>query len=480
MPPVTLTTSLLVALHALVIAGYGLRVISRRRPVGVSLAWLVVIVVVPYLGAVVYQLFGERRLGERRVQRMRWLLPRYLRQIETLQPAAAIDWQRHGEPCQALHDLAVATVGPPGLAGNRMRLCDDSVTALRELARDVERARRSVHLEFYIWHPGGAADDVCTALRAAAQRGVPCRVLLDALGSAAFLASQACSELRAAGVRVVAALPVRPWRALFVRADHRLHRKLAVLDGEVAYTGSQNLVDPRHFKTDGPTGPWVDVMARVEGPIVAALGAVFEADWELETGEHLAAVSAAPVAVAAVDAQVVPSGPGFAEDAIHQMLLMAIYSARRRLVLTTPYFVPDDSLLLALRSAALRGVRVTVIVPARVDSLLVRLASRANFAELLRSGVELALFRDGLLHSKTITIDDEVAVLGSVNLDMRSMWLNFELSLFVYDRDFTARLRDLQQRYLARSDLLELAQWRKRPWLARLCENTALLCGPLL
>lgn len=475
-------TLLLVALHVVVFLVYGVRVILRRRPVGVSLAWLVVIAVVPYLGAIAYQLFGERRLGEQRVRRMRALLPRYLQRWAELCEHAPIDWPAHAAVCRTLHDLAVATFGPSGLAGNRLRLRDDPVAALRELADAIGRARGSVHLEFYIWHEGGTADEVLTALAAAPRRGVACRVLLDALGSAPFLRSRACAELRAAGVRVVAALPVRPWRALVERADHRLHRKLAIVDGQLAYTGSQNLVDPRFFKNDGPAGPWVDVMLHVEGPIVAALGAVFEADWELETGEDLAAQRAAdvPAQVGSVDVQVVPSGPGFAQDAIHQMLLMAIYSARCSLVLTTPYFVPDDALLLALRSAALRGVAVTVVLPARVDSLLVRLASRATFAELLAAGVTIALFRDGLLHSKTLVIDDEVAVVGSVNLDMRSVWLNFELSLFVYDRDFTAQLSALQQRYLARADRLELARWQQRSLWARLSENTALLCGPLL
>jgi len=176
----------------------------------------------------------------------------------------------------------------------------------------------------------------------------------------------------------------------------------------------------------------------------------------------------------------VPSGPDLRPEAIHQLLLTAIYSARHDLVMTTPYFVPEESMLTALLSAALRGVDVTLIVPARNDSLLVRYASVAHFDDLMSAGARIALFNGGLLHTKSLTIDGSTSVFGSVNLDMRSLWLNFEISLLVYDPDFTGRLRTLRDVYLADSRMLDLASWRRRPAWCRFTEDACRLLGPLL
>jgi cardiolipin synthase len=215
---------------------------------------------------------------------------------------------------------------------------------------------------------------------------------------------------------------------------------------------------------------------------------VFRLDWSVETGTPFLAPPAVSTATGTGEGaergrsaiQVVPSGPDLRPEAIHQLLLTAIYAARHELVMTTPYFVPDEAMLTALLTAALRGVDVTLIVPARNDSLLVRHASEATFDDLLSAGARIALFNGGLLHTKSLAIDGEMSVFGSVNLDMRSLWLNFEISLLVYDRDFTGRLRSLQDSYLADADWLDLETWRQRPAWRRFAEDTCRLVGPLL
>jgi len=308
--------------------------------------------------------------------------------------------------------------------------------------------------------------------------------MADAVGSKALLRGARIKTLRDAGVEVVAALPTGFPRSLFVRADLRNHRKIAVIDDRVGYTGSQNLVDPAFFKQDAGVGQWVDAMVRVEGPGVPVMAGLFLHDWSLETGEPLELPPPETLSGLEIDSasvvQVVPSGPGARPEAIHQLLLTTMFQARRELVITTPYFVPDESIATALISAATRGVEVTLVVPERNDSLLVRYASAAYFDDLMTAGVRVARFRDGLLHTKSITMDGAFSVFGSVNLDMRSLWLNFEISLFVYDAEFTRCLRALQQSYIDRSDCLELEPWRERGAGRRLAEDALRLASPLL
>jgi cardiolipin synthase len=478
----TVSTAILVG-HWLIIVGLTMRVIMRRPPVGVSLAWLAVIFSLPFVGAFVYLLFGEKRLGHRRAERIN----------ANVGPVA--DWQKTLRPEYAGLDSAVGSLGEPlmvqaekiagfpPLPGNRVDLLGDFEAVFDRLVADIDAAQRSIHLAFYIWHEGGRAEDVVAALVRAAQRGVQCRALADAMGSKAFLRSRSARRLREAGVELIAALPTSAVRTLFARADLRNHRKIVVIDGQIAYSGSQNLVDPRCFKQGAGVGEWVDAMVRIIGPAAIPLDGVFRLDWAVETGSAFEAPLGEADAPSTRDGsiiQVAPSGPDRQPEAIHWFLLTAIYAARRELVLSTPYFVPDDSILTALETAALRGVAVTLIVPARNDSLLVRHASVAHFDDLMTAGVRIALFNGGLLHTKSLTVDGEMSLFGSVNLDMRSLWLNFEISLLVYDRNFTGRLRSLQDSYLQDSDWVNLDAWRRRPARSRFIANTCRLLGPLL
>jgi cardiolipin synthase len=478
-----ISTTILIT-HWLIVVGLSIRVIMQRRPVGVSMAWLAVIFSVPFVGVAVYLLFGEKRLGRRRAMRIN---------------ASIVDvanWQKalnaHYDPAVARIDTSAApllhhaerVLGFKAVSGNDIELLIDFQSIFDCIIADIDAAQNTVHLCFYIWQEGGRANDVVDALIRASRRGVQCRVLADAMGSKAFLEGEPVGRLRDAGVNITAALPTGVLRTFFTRADLRNHRKIAVIDDRVAYAGSQNMVDPRFFKQASGVGEWVDAMARITGTAAASLDGVFRLDWSVETEAAFE-----PPSVVFADGtsespgsviQIVPSGPDLQPEAIHQLLLMAIYAARHELVMTTPYFVPDESILTALLSAALRGVAVTLIVPARNDSVLVRHASVAHFDDLMSAGVQIALFNGGLLHTKSLTIDGAMSVFGSVNLDMRSLWLDFEISLFVCDRDFTGCLRSLQDTYLRNSDRLDLDTWRRRPAWRRFTENTCRLLGPLL
>ena len=317
------------------------------------------------------------------------------------------------------------------MAGNAISLMSDTDVAVDRLVADIDAAEHHVHLLFYIFKDDVVGRRVGGALIRAAQRGVVCRVLADAVGSRHMFRHLA-PFLRANGVRIRPMLPANLWRLPFKRLDLRNHRKLAVIDGRVALTGSQNIVEASYGHKRA--GVWHDVMARVTGPVVRQLQAIFLEDWFYESGELLEDAALfpdcpidGPVAI-----QVVPTGPDQPNELFQDLIVRAIFLARRRVVITSPYFVPSESMLLALRLAALRGVEVDLAVPKRSDHRVIDAAGSFYWEHLMRYGVRVFLFQEGMLHAKTLTVDDELAMFGSANYDIRSFNLNFELNLFVH------------------------------------------------
>jgi cardiolipin synthase len=338
---------------------------------------LLLVATLPYAGALIYLLIGERRIGRKRSLGINALRTDFSEIAKAAIPAdfTAVDWQGLPPAARAMDRLGRSLVGGTTVRGNRFQLFSDTQAILAAIAHDVDAAQISILIEFYIWNEGGAADEVLEALIRAARRGVQCRLLVDALGARPWWKGAQPQRLRDAGVQLRAALPVGLLRTLVGRTDLRLHRKIVVIDGSAAWTGSMNLVDPHYFKQDSGVGEWVDAMVRIEGTVVNPLAATLIGDWILETGEPVQTLidsaglgAAHPVGTANV--QVVPSGPGETGDGLLQMLLGLINAAQHELVLTTPYLVPDDAMIVALRGAAGRGVQVTLIVPEKIDSFL--------------------------------------------------------------------------------------------------------------
>ncbi|HYO23932.1 MAG TPA: cardiolipin synthase [Lacipirellulaceae bacterium] len=473
------------AVHSALQLLLAFRVVMKKRQPGETLAWIMVIFVFPLVGPAAYRVFGERWLGRRRERRFVALSPPTKKWLATLVERRVVDWSKLEDDVEGIARVGERTIGAPAVGGNRLVLLHQWFDVFERLIHDIDAAQSTCHLEFYIWEVGGIADQVVDALLRAAGRGVTCRVLVDAIGSRGFLRSDMTRTLRAAGVRVVAAMPGGYWRLSLVRFDLRQHRKVVVIDGRIGYTGSLNMADPRLFKRDAGVGQWIDAMARIEGPAVESLAISFLSDWYVETNDSLEELQqsgdARPQQLAGdVAVQVMPTGPELPRNAVEHILLTAVYSARRELVLTTPYFVPSEALSMGLVAAARRGVKVILIVPARVDSKLVALASSAFQGELLDAGVLIARFGDGLLHTKSVTVDGAYSLFGSVNLDPRSFRLNFEILLAIYNREFTGRLRELQQLYIDRSQLLDCETYSKRPRVRQTVENCARLLGPLL
>ena len=475
-------------MHPLFVVLFTLRIIWIRRPPGVALAWILIVTIVPLVGLVLYILIGERPTGRDRKQRIAKALPVY-QHMTALMDLRYPDTERGIAPqFQSMAQLAEHHGGMPPVPGNRIALHANTQEALHALIQDIHQAKYRCDLEFYIWNPGGTADLVAEALIQAAQRGIACRILLDEVGSAPFWKSHWPARLRHAGVSITKGCAINPLKLQFGRADLRLHRKIVAVDGHIAWTGSMNMVDPAYFKQNAGVGEWIDAMARVEGPAAESLTTVFEGDWAVESNtipgfkRYLDQMHLTPPQMHAdgIVAQAVPSGPSYKFTNMSHLLLNAILEAQHEVVMTTPYFVPDDALFQGLQTAAARGVDVTLIVPQRIDSVLVRYASRSYMDDLLSAGVKIQQFTGGLLHTKSLVVDSAFSLFGSVNLDMRSLRLNYEITLMVYDSDFSQQLRQLQSQYLARSTPIDPVIRAQRSLRERLLENGAQLLSPLL
>ena len=461
-----------------------LRVVMRRVSVPTTLAWLLLLLFIPLVGIFLYAMIGENRLGSRRAARAADISSELDSKARAIWTLTHDDWSAKGASYTTLAKLGTAVSGLPPLRGNDLELLSEAHNVLERLIADIDAAKGHCHLLYYIWMPTGRGVAVAEALIRAAERGVACRVLVDSVGSKQFLRSDLPDRMRAAGVRVVEALPVNPLRMLLARVDLRNHRKIAVIDGLIAYTGSQNLTDETFTsRKRRKVGPWIDATVRLRGPAVTALQTIFLSDWLLDSEENIESLEGllcpcAPMGPSVV--HVIASGPGARPEAIRQAVLTLLYSAREEIVMSTPYFVPDEATRTALQNAALRGVGVTLVMPDHLDARVVAAAARSHYDDMLNVGIKVLLHEEGLLHAKTFTVDRKVAVVTSANFDTRSFWLNFEASLFIYDEHFARKLLALQKKYMSESTEVNPDQWRRRAVWKRLIDNTAQLFGPLL
>ncbi len=477
---ITLFLSILfIAAHILVIGRILLR--PQREPAS-RIAWLIAALTAPVVGVVAYLLLGEARISAKRRARYRQI------EAHLPHPSEKDDVRRElsATPYAAPFALAETVNRLPPTAGNRATLAPDGNAAIRMMVDDIDTAKACVHLCFYIWLADDNGVRIKDALVRAAERGVKVRLLADALGSRGFIRSAHWADMRQAGIDARVALPIGGliWTLIRGRFDLRNHRKQLIIDNAIAWCGSQNLADPE-FRIKPRYAPWVDIMTRWEGPVVQACQFVFAADWESEHGDDISdwlAVAAEPHAVAApgIAAQVIGTGPNLSYPAMPACFTALIHAARRELVVTTPYFVPDEQLLFALLDAARRGVATTMILPRRNDSRVVAAASRSYYGDLIAAGVRLYEYRPGLLHAKTITVDGTVGLIGSANLDRRSFELNFENNILFADAGFTAEVRARQFAYLADAEPVTAERIAEMRITARLWQNLLAMLSPVL
>lgn len=306
-----------------------------------------------------------------------------------------------------------------------------------------------------------------------------CRILVDAHGSR-YLIDKLTDDLRSGGkqIELREVLPHGVFSRSWIRRDLRNHRKLAVIDGRIGYTGSQNLVRA-NFR---PGVQYEELVVRCCGPVVLELQYVFCCDWLLETDEILEGpeVFPEPSPEGEIAAQVLPSGPSWTPLCLQRIVVQLMHISQRRVVVTTPYFIPDESLLQAMQTAALRGVEVRLLVSEEEEQILVSRAQQSWYEELLESGVQIHLFRRHFLHAKHITVDDSISVVGSCNMDIRSFVLNAEVSLLIYDTGLTRELQQRQAEDLRNSRVLTAGEWSRRSMGRRFIQNLCRLLSPVL
>ncbi|TDN45830.1 cardiolipin synthetase 2 [Curtobacterium flaccumfaciens] len=480
----SVTITVLLVLLDLAIRVFSIIYVPINRKPQTATAWLLAIFLIPYVGFIVFLVIGSTKLPHARREKQTEINAYILEQTE------GIERVRRDHPwplwLESITTLNRELGAMPLVGGNSAELYPDYEESIAEMTRAIDDARRFVHVEFYIATIDDTTRPFFDALARAQARGVSVRFLLDHWASRGYPGyKETLAFMDDAGIEWHLMLPLLPLQGKFQRPDLRNHRKIMVIDGSVAFTGSQNLIDSSYdLQSHIDKGMvYKDLFARFEGPVVAGLNALFVTDWYSETDELLLRESD-PVQRAdrgdALDCQVVPSGPGFDGENNLRLFNALLYSAQKKVSITSPYFVPDDSMLYAITTTAQRGVEVELFVGEMGDHAMTWHAQRSYYEGLLRAGVKIWLYRaPTILHAKHFTIDDEVSVIGSSNMDMRSFSLNLEVSVMVRGKRFVDALREVQDAYKEHSFELRLDSWLGRPRRSQVLDNVARLTAAL-
>lgn len=456
-------------------------VLTIKREATSAVAWCLLVFFLPYVGSLLFLIFGyqhvQYHLGRKR---------RHKRLYRATRPSGRREATPGGslEPGSAPSEHALARLARlvdafPATTGNRLDVYDHGATAYAAMQEAIDAAEHHIHLQSFIFQPDASGHAFLEQLTRKARAGVEVRLLYDAMGSYR-LHRRLLRPLIAAGGQATAFLPLNPLRRR-LQINMRNHRKILVVDGQVAFTGGLNVGD-EYLGQDPRFGPWRDTHVRLEGPAVAGLQYVFAEDWNFAAEEPLrgAAYFPEPRAAGTCGAQIVYSGPDQEQNAIREVYFAAILQARRRLWIASPYFVPDAGLLDALRLAAYLGVDVRLLCQYHPDKWIPFFAARYYFADVLRAGVRIYQYAQGMMHSKVLLVDGEWASVGTANLDNRSLHLNFEVNCLVYDPHVTAELERAFESDLRASIRLRHKVFSRRPFAGRLVENGCRLLSPVL
>ncbi|MDP8997627.1 MAG: cardiolipin synthase [Pseudomonadota bacterium] len=447
-----------------------------REPIS-KLVWIMIMFVFPFIGIVAYLLVGEVDLGPIRMAK--------IREVETALPKPPpLKSARKLPPSfEAAFRTASAVNALPMTSVTSAHLQENTNAAITAMIADIAQAKETVHVAFYIWLTDTNGTRIAQALIDAATRGVSVRAMADAMGSKDLIRSPLWIEMGKLGVKLKVMLPTRGdfLPLLTPRIDLRNHRKLAIIDCAITYIGSQNMADPE-FLPKKQFGPWYDVLVRLSGPVALHQQYLFATDWMIEGGDDLSALfieKSAPQAAGSA-AQVFGTGPSLPVGSMSDNFSAALLAAQETVYITTPYFAPDSCLLQAIVATARRGVAVTIVVPMRNDEFFLGLIVRSYYEEMLGAGINIFEFPLGLLHAKTLVVDEKLTLFGSANMDRRSLELNYENNIVVYDVVLSKALRARQNEYISASKPINLADVQNYSLLKKLFYNVCATLSPIL
>jgi cardiolipin synthase len=450
---------------------------KRRSPVS-AVAWIMAILLLPYVGGLLFVVFGINRVERRRAGKLHSLRAagRFLPKLSQYQLIPEEVPQAEQEQFLRLTNAFCRTFPT---FGNKVDLLTDTNRTLGLIKQAILSAKQTLHLEYYIWRPDKTGTKLRDMLIEKARQGVNVRFLYDMVGSN-LLTRRFLRPMQDAGIHVATFLPGRTWRERW-SVNLRSHRKIVVVDGQIGFTGGMNIGD-EYLGKNPHWGYWRDTHLRLCGPVVLQLQQVFAEDWYYATQEELTQsdVFPEPAECGSVSAQVVVGEPVEDLPALHSILFAAINAARDQITLATSYFVPTEPLLTALETAARRGVRVRLLLAGRSAYAWTVLAGRAYYESLLRAGVEIYEYEHGLLHSKTMTIDGHWSLVGTPNFDTRSLLLNFEVAVVTYDRKIASQLEAHFEKDRKHSKPIDVEWWIARPTRHVLAESICRLFAPVL
>lgn len=466
----TLLTAYVVTIFSII----GIVLSENRNPVK-SLAWVTVLLLLPMLGIVLYVFFGRSIKNKHIISRRR---KRRLRRQGLQALHVPLPQDLRPESRQQIR-MARNLAGAPYFPGNEVQLFDNGADKFAAFKADIRAAREFIHIQYYIFSDDDIGREIAELLMDKAQQGVKVRVIYDHIGSIKTR-NRFFRRMRKAGVEIHPFFRV-VFPVLGSRVNWRNHRKVTVIDGAIGYIGGMNIAD-RYV--DGPAQGkvWRDCHLRITGPAVSALMYSFAIDWSIMVDQLLEEAPAQePVADApGAGMQMLTSGPTSRWSEIAFLFLKAIGNAKQRVYIQTPYFLPTEALLKGLQAAALSKVDVRIMLPLHSDSHILSSASFSYITECLQAGIKIYLFEAGMIHSKTLLVDDEFCSVGSTNFDFRSFEHNFEGNLMIYSRDFNRQMVEQFRRDMKQSYRVNLLQWRKRPLWNRICESVLRLLAPVL
>ena len=472
-----LTTNIVLVLYFITIIGIILMLLMENRSPVKSIAWIFVLILLPVVGLLLYILVGKNFRKKMVISHRS--LAKWKERIETIKGDPILE-KSFPKQYKNFAYMALNSSNSTLYVNNGVKLFTTGKDFFESMFSEVEKAKKYIHVEFYIFNSDTIGSKFIEILKRKAKEGVKVRVIIDDVGSW-LMRKSSVRDMRAAGIEIYCFLKVG-LPAINSKVNYRNHRKIVVIDGDVGYTGGMNVAD--RYVEGSKWGAWRDTHLRIEGEAVHGLQRVFLSDWYfvsrtlLSDDELYYPTPDSPVGNSLI--QVVSSSPDCEWESIMQTFFMAFAQARNYIYLQTPYFLPNQTIVNALQCAALGGVDVRIIIPRHSDASFALKSSMTYIDEMLNAGVKVYFFEEGFIHSKTIVIDDNLSTVGTANMDFRSFEQNFEINTWIYDPEFAQTMKNIFLADLEKSSLINLEEWRNRPHLEKFGESWARLFSPLM